>query len=165
MDLYILRHAIAVERGTPGFDDDSKRPLTPQGERKMVTAAGGMKVLELSFSLILSSPYVRARRTAEIVAATIGGTVKLDDNLAGDGNPRNLLRAIRRSAGNESSVLLVGHEPYLGKLISVLLTGTSRMHTTLRKGGICKLTVTDLSYDKCASLEWLLTPAQLRRLR
>ena len=68
MELYILRHAIAVERGSPGFEEDSTRPLTPAGEGKMRQIAKGMRALSVDPDLILSSPYVRARQTAEIVA-------------------------------------------------------------------------------------------------
>ena len=71
MDLYLLRHGIAVEPGSPGYAKDADRPLTPEGERKLGQIAEAMEALELSFDLILSSPYVRARQTAEIVAATL----------------------------------------------------------------------------------------------
>ena len=68
MNLYILRHGIAVEHGAPGYAKDADRPLTPEGERKLGQIAEAMKALELTFDLILSSPYLRARQTAEIVA-------------------------------------------------------------------------------------------------
>ena len=71
MKLYILRHGIAVEPGTPGYETDADRPLTSEGERKMRQIAGAMEALELSFDLILSSPYLRARQTAEIVAEVL----------------------------------------------------------------------------------------------
>ena len=64
MNLYILRHGIAVERGTPGYAKDADRPLTLEGERKLQLIAQAMKALDLAFDLILSSPYLRARQTA-----------------------------------------------------------------------------------------------------
>ena len=75
MNLYILRHGIAAERGTPGYANDADRPLTPEGERKLQLVAAAIKALELGFDLILSSPYLRARQTAEVVAARIASSV------------------------------------------------------------------------------------------
>ena len=66
-----------MEPGTPGFENDSERPLIPKGERRLRSAAAAMKKLELSFDLILSSPFLRARQTAEIVA----GELKLKKRL------------------------------------------------------------------------------------
>ena len=70
MNLYLLRHGIAVERGTPGLDKDADRSLTPKGERRLWRITEAMEALKLSFDLILSSPYLRARQTAEIGRVT-----------------------------------------------------------------------------------------------
>jgi phosphohistidine phosphatase len=165
MVLYLLRHAIAVERGTPGYARDSDRPLTPEGERKMAEAAIGMKAMGLDVDRIISSPYLRARRTAELVADVLGGTVEFSDALASDGDTRELVRLLQTTSGKESAILLVGHEPYLSGFISELLSGSNTVATTLKKGGLCKLHIEELSSGGCASLEWLLTPHQLRLFR
>ena len=68
MNLYIIRHAIAVEEGTPEYQEDSQRPLTDKGKKKMVQIAKGIRALNVKFDLVLSSPYVRANETAEILA-------------------------------------------------------------------------------------------------
>ena len=68
MNLYIIRHAIAVDEGTPEYEDDSQRPLTDKGKKKMRQIAKGLRALGVEFDLILSSPYVRAKETAEILA-------------------------------------------------------------------------------------------------
>jgi len=68
MELYLLRHGLAVERGTTGFENDSARPLTPKGRRQLRQIAAAMKRLNLRCDLILSSPFRRAKQTAEIVA-------------------------------------------------------------------------------------------------
>lgn len=69
LNLYIVRHAIAVKRGAPGYDDDSQRPLTEKGRRKMEKIAKAIHQLNVEFDLILSSPYVRAHDTAKILAS------------------------------------------------------------------------------------------------
>jgi len=165
MDLYILRHAIAVERGSPGFDDDSTRPLTEQGAAKMHKAATGIRSLGLEFDLVLSSPSLRARQTAEIVVRELGaeGVLEFSVHLEPGGSTESLIGSLVKR-GPLRSVLLVGHEPYLSGLISVLLTGGGDMATTLKKGGLVKLAVPMLRHGRCASLEWAVTPGQLRRI-
>src|SRR5512137_1983797 len=93
MDLYFLRHAKAVQRSIRSKMPDHTRALTPEGEEKMRLAAKGIRRLELSFDLILSSPYLRARRTAEILAEMLKepSRLKFSSNLAPDGDPRELI--------------------------------------------------------------------------
>ncbi len=62
MNLYIIRHAIAVDEGTPEYEQDSERPLTDKGKKKMRQISKGLRTLGADFDLILSSPYVRAKR-------------------------------------------------------------------------------------------------------
>jgi phosphohistidine phosphatase len=163
MELYILRHAIAVERGTPGYKKDSDRPLTKEGEAKMRQIAEAMLGMELKFDLILSSPYVRAKQTAQIVANELDEEVTFTDLLVPDGNALDLIAEINDE--KPQRVLLVGHEPDLSRLISVLVTGGSDAAIELKKGGLCKLTSEKLTFGQCATLNWLLTPKQLRALR
>ena len=76
-ELYIMRHGLAVARGTEGFSDDSKRPLTPDGKEKMRDVAKGLKRAGVKLDWIVSSPLIRAVETAEIVAATLNSNVPL----------------------------------------------------------------------------------------
>src|ERR1035438_4666613 len=88
MNLFILRHGIAVEPGTHGYEKDADRPLTPEGERKLLQIAEAMEALDLTFDLILSSPYLRARQTAEIVAEALRQGLEEENHtvaLASDG--------------------------------------------------------------------------------
>jgi phosphohistidine phosphatase len=167
MELYVLRHAIAVERGTPGFVDDSQRPLTDKGAQKMQRVAKGMLALELSFDIILSSPFIRAKQTAEIVADVFRAQKKLEftPHLEVGGEPKKLIDLINEKHGSDSSILLVGHEPYLSGFISMMIAGTDVLSITMKKGGLCKLSASELRYGKCATLEWLLTPGQMAIIR
>jgi phosphohistidine phosphatase len=167
MELYLLRHGIAVERGTAGYEDDASRPLTPKGERKMKRIAEGMKKLELSFDLILSSRLLRARQTAETVAKTFKAMerLKFTTHLAPDRDPEQLVHDLMRLYPRPKSVLLVGHEPYLSSLISTLLAGKTALKVAFRKGGLCLLAVGSLRHGRCATLEWLLTPRQMMKIR
>jgi phosphohistidine phosphatase len=166
-DLYLLRHAIAVERGTAGYRRDRDRPLTPEGEKKMRRIARGLQALELPFDAILSSPFVRARQTAEIVAALFQAEDRLafTEALAVGGDHQALIGEIQDRYTKARSLLLVGHEPSLSILISTLLGGDSSFSIVLKKGGVCKLSIDSLRYGRCATLEWLLAPGQLTRIR
>ncbi len=166
MELYFLRHATAVDRGTPGYDDDSQRPLTADGRKQMGRAAKGMKALGLKFDLILSSPYVRAKATAELVAETLKARsrLKFSDDLAADGDPQALIKGLASLPGPPECVLLVGHEPYLSALAARLIAGTASVSLKLKKGGLCKLSADRLKFGHCAELQWLLTPRLLAQL-
>ncbi len=164
MNLYILRHAIAVERGTKGFKDDSKRPLTREGSEKMRQNALGMSALKLSFDLILTSPFVRAKQTAAIVAKTFENApaqILLSDNLIPGAAFEDLCTQINKHARKGSNILLVGHEPHLSELISFLLIGETSLPLTLKKGGLAHLTIRGRAETDSANLQWLLTPSQL----
>ncbi len=139
MNLYIVRHAIAVDRETSADEDDSQRPLTDTGSKKMQKIAKGLRQLNIDFDVILSSPYVRARDTAEILANEFKLKDKLafSENLVPPGDFDQLIIEINEKY-NVNSLALVGHE---------------------KKGGICCLTSDDLAQERRATIEWLLTPA------
>jgi phosphohistidine phosphatase len=163
MEIYILRHGIAVERGTSGYKKDSDRPLTPEGKDKMHQIAEAILAMELKFDLILSSPFARAEQTASIVAGELEQEVTFSEFLEPDGNALELIAEINDE--KPQRVLLVGHEPHLSQLVSVLTTGGSDAAIELKKGGLCKLTTDKLTFGRCATLHWLLTPKLLRELR
>src|SRR5215469_17044357 len=143
MNIFILRHGIAVERGTEGFEKDSERPLTPKGKRQLRNSAAAMKRMRLRFDLILSSPYERARQTAEIVAEELKlkKRLKLSDTLRYECNPEAMVAEISRLKPMPENLLLVGHEPYLSHLVSRLVSGNGDLAMDFKKGGLCKLEV------------------------
>jgi phosphohistidine phosphatase len=166
MNIFILRHGIAVERGTQGFDADSERPLTPKGKRQLRKSAVAMKKMKLRFDLVLSSPYERARRTAEIVAdeLKLKKRLKFADLLKFEGDPERLIGEIARLKPKPENLLLVGHEPYLSRLASLLVSGSGDMAMDLKKGGLVKLEAENIHVGKCAQLVWLLTPKQMKEM-
>jgi phosphohistidine phosphatase len=163
MNLFILRHGLAVEPGSAGFKRDSDRPLTPKGERKLWKIGQAIQDLEICFDWILSSPYLRARQTAEIIAEALDVPRKLEmcEALTPGGSPARLIETIVARTPAPENVLLVGHEPYLSELISSLISGSKDIPIVMKKAGFCKLEVNSLRNGKCATLEWLLTPKQL----
>jgi len=166
MELYLLRHGLAVERGTTGFENDSARPLTPKGRRQLRQIAAALKRLNLRCDLILSSPFRRAKQTAEIVATELKlkKRLKFSHALAPGGGAAILFRQLARMKPSPGKLLLVGHEPDLSRLVSLLVTGGRQLQMDFKKGGLCKLDAEKLIAGKCATLAWLLTPKQLKLL-
>jgi len=164
MNLFLLRHGLAVERDEIHFASDHLRPLTPKGKRQLRKIVAAMRAMELNFDVILSSPLVRARQTAEIVAADLKLKKRLDfvDELRPGSDARKLVQKIVGLKKAPVNVLLVGHEPDFSKLISRFVTGKTGAGFTLKKAGLAKLEIENLRVGKCATLAWLLTSAQMK---
>jgi len=165
MNLYIIRHAIAADAETSEYESDSERPLTDKGRKKMRQIAKGLRNLGVEFDLILSSPFVRARETAEILADVFKMKKKIDfsDNLIPMGNPELLITEMNEKYPVES-IAVVGHEPHLSSLVSMLVAENGKLDVTLKKGGVCYLSADDLHPGRRATLEWLLTPGILTEI-
>lgn len=162
--LYIVRHAIAEEHAASGRDED--RQLTAEGTMKMRRAALGLKALGVAPAAIWSSPLVRARQTAEILSAVLieGARIALREQLAPGQPSAAVLDAVRGLRGARS-VMVVGHEPDLGRLASHLLTGSpSRAHLPFKKGGAAAFGLGERAQGERAELLWFLMPRQLRAL-
>jgi phosphohistidine phosphatase len=161
MNLYLMRHAIAADADEN--TDDYQRPLTEKGRKKLKKIACNLEKLDLELDLIFTSPVLRALQTAELVADTLGikpNRVNESENLAPLGFADKLVEEINAHEDPEN-ILIVGHEPFLSQLISVLLTGDASISIEVKKAGLCKLSVDQLIYGRCATLEWLMTPAHL----
>jgi len=165
MKLYLIRHGNAVEHGTPGYEDDSLRPLTASGRDKMKKIASALKRLDVKPDLIVSSPYLRARQTAEILAKVLKYKQELafSDMLVPMGNADNFIEEINAKY-NVAELMLVGHEPCLSILIGTLTAGNPELTVNLKKGGVCCLSSDNLQTERKAVLEWLLTPKILIEL-
>jgi phosphohistidine phosphatase len=167
MELFLLRHGIAVERGDLDYQNDAERPLTAEGRRELRQVGVAMRKMKLGIEVILSSPLVRARQTAEIVAAELKLKKKLafSDALKHGSSVKTLVTEVNGLKPAAETILLVGHEPDMGDIISLLVTGRSAAGLSLKKAGLAKLQITTkLSPGRCASLVWLLTPKLMARM-
>ncbi len=122
-DLYLLRHGIAVDPGTPGIAD-GERPLTAKGEKRMSQIARGLRVLDLKLECIVTSPLVRARGTAEIVARELGllNCLEIANVLQTGTSAATVRRWLRERS--EERLLIVGHNPTLSDLVALLVLGS-----------------------------------------
>lgn len=162
MKLYIVRHAVARERDTDRWPDDSKRPLTPEGEEQFRRAARGLLRVVPEVGALLSSPFVRAWRTAQILEQG-GWTEPLPcEELKPDCPPHEVLNALGRYADVKSAAL-VGHRPQLHELVSYLLTGHAESaRVRIKKGGAVCFSFDGPPEPGAGHLEWLIMPEALR---
>jgi len=157
MTVYLLRHAIAEDRSASGLDRD--RALAPEGVERLgnvlrVAAKAGMRP-----SLVLSSPYVRARQTAEQAHHFLfcKQPVVLSDAFTPNGSPRKAWEEIR-TFETEEPLLVVSHDPLISGLFSYLL-GVSEFIHSFKKAGLAKLDFTRTGAKPSAEIQWILTPS------
>ncbi|HLX37767.1 MAG TPA: phosphohistidine phosphatase SixA [Candidatus Binataceae bacterium] len=164
MMLYIMRHGLADEPTPKG--DDAARKLTLRGADKIRKAAAGMRAMALAFGTILTSPITRALETADLVASEIGAIKpRAVPELSTGASPANALEALIKQKLPDS-VLVVGHEPTLSRLASLMLTGSSEsLGIRLKQGGVIALEFPDRIERGAAQLRWMMTQRQLRQHR
>lgn len=162
MEICLVRHAIAMERGTAGYEDDALRPLTARGKARMELAARGLHRL-FTPEIIVTSPLIRARQTADILIAEYGlHKARVGEALATGDNARFLADLDDIDAGR---VMLVGHEPHLSMTLSWLLAGDqSLVSTVFKKGAAGLASCTGKPRPGGCWLEWLLQPSALRAM-
>jgi phosphohistidine phosphatase len=166
MDIFLLRHAEAEPLGESNQFRDDSRALTGEGRKQMKNAALGLQALDIHFDLIASSPLIRARETAEIVAeiGKSGKPIDIWDELSPGVKPAALYERIK-ACGRVNSILLVGHEPDMGIIASHLLVGSGKVSIPFKKAGLCRIAVDAFPPTLPGNLKWMLTPKILARLR
>ena len=161
MLLLIIRHAIAVPRGTPGVPDED-RPLTPEGEQKFREAARGLARLVDRPDALLTSPWLRAKQTATIAAAAWGrlepkGTIALASGSFEE------QAAVLDGYPDTATVAVVGHEPWVSELLARLLGSRREDRLTFKKGGAALVEVHGRLAEG-GQLAWFLPPKVLRKV-
>lgn len=157
--IYLLRHAEAAPHKDPRYRHDADRPLTEEGAAKMRKAAHGMKKIGLQFDRIVTSPFVRARETAEIVAEVLKETdrLSLDEALASGARWDKVKKALAAGpAKYADSVLLIGHEPDFSKMTADII-GASRTSITFKKGSLAAIAVDAIPPKEPGSLAFLMS--------
>jgi phosphohistidine phosphatase len=163
--VYLIRHALAHNRDPERWPDDSKRPLMPKGEETFAEAAQGLALIAPEVEVLLSSPYERAWRTAEILAEQAGWPAPVTlPALEPDVPPETVLLALETYAGKQS-IALAGHRPGLHELAVYLLTGDAGgADMKIKKGGVVCIEFDDAPKTGAGKLRWLFTPKVLRNI-
>jgi phosphohistidine phosphatase len=163
--LYLIRHAVAENRSPTRWPDDSKRPLTPEGTARFRRAAHGLRRIVPSVDRLVSSPHVRAWQTAEVLRDEAGWPEpERSELLTPMSEPKDSL-VLLEGSGTHTSIALVGHEPHLSMLASLLVSGDDEaVHSDLKKGGVIALEFESNAAPGAATLRWVVTPKILRRL-
>jgi phosphohistidine phosphatase len=163
LEIYLVRHAIAAERG-PKYPDDRLRPLTPAGTKRFAESVPGLVEMGVVVDVVLTSPLVRARETAMVLAAGLKPKPPIVEieALAPGGRPQAVIEAIKAHAKRARRMALVGHEPDLGELAARLLG--ARGGVEFKKGAVCLIDVDGATPGGPGTLRWMLTPKALRAL-
>ncbi|MBK8598378.1 MAG: phosphohistidine phosphatase SixA [Holophagales bacterium] len=162
MLLYILRHAEAEALSPSGLDAD--RALTEGGTRRMKLVARAIGRMEPDFDAIFVSPLLRARQTAEPVAAAcrFKGEPTITEALVPGANPSGILEEL--DAAGCVSALVVGHEPHLGNLVGRLVSGRKDVDVPMKKAALAIFEIhAELGAGR-AELKGYLPPRLLERL-
>ena len=163
MQIYVVRHGIAIDREDPKCPPDPERYLTEEGIEKTKKVAAGVAALSGSADLLLSSPYVRAMQTAEIFAAVLDYSkqkIRRNDLLLPGADPTLFFRELAKDK-QTATLFVFGHAPHLDELIATAL-GSKHHITSLKKAGVALLELKRVS-PPSGELVWLATPKLFRR--
>ena len=163
MQLYIVRHGIAIDREDPKCPSEAERYLTEEGVEKTKQVAKGLAALGVGGDLLITSPYVRALQTAEIFADALDYSrqrIRRNEILLPGSEPTLLFRELAREK-QASSILVFGHAPHLDGAIAAAL-GSKKHLTSLKKAGVALIELKRIS-PPLGVLAWLATPKMLRR--
>jgi phosphohistidine phosphatase len=163
MILYLVRHGIAIDRQDPNSPPETERYLTRDGIKKTREVAEGFHALGLRPTVFLSSPYVRAKQTAEIFAEVLGhAREKIRDSAAlrPGSAPAEFLAEVAQLKVRE--LICFGHVPHLDQFIAYVV-GARAVFTALKKAGIACLELESATAAK-GTLVWLLPPKVLRSI-
>lgn len=166
MKLYLFRHGLAVDREefARTRQPDALRPLTGKGREKSARMAAHLAERTGGIEILVTSPLVRARQTAETVSGILsfGGFLEATE-LVPEAPPQAFARWLQVHAPRASSVMAVGHEPQLGTFASWLVAGSIEPFLEMKKSGVLLLEVE--SFDnlgpRSAELKWILTPKMI----
>ena len=163
MQLYIVRHGIAIDREDPKCPSEAERYLTEEGVERTKQVAKGIAALGIHADLLVSSPYVRAMQTAAIFAAALDypkQKIRSTDSLLPGAEPTAVLRELAREK-NASSVFCFGHAPHLDGLLAASV-GAPHHITSMKKAGVALVELKRLAPPN-GQLVWLVTPKLIRK--
>ena len=158
MDLFIIRHAWASQRGDPLYPDDSLRPLTDEGRKRFAGMIEALVPRGLAPQLIFTSPMLRCAQTAEVLAAALGEKTRVVQRkeLLPGGDPKHLLAATETRAAGLDQVAWVGHAPDVGYLTASLI-GMDDGWLNVKKGAIIAIRFPGPPEFGRGELLWLVT--------
>ena len=165
MQLYIVRHGIAIDREDPKCPPEAERYLTEEGVEKTKQVAEAVAALGIQADLMFSSPYVRATQTAAIFASELEYSkqkIRRTDSLLPGAEPGAFLRELAREK-DVSTVLCFGHAPHVDGLLAAAV-GASRHITSMKKAGVALVELKKLSPPN-GQLVWLITPKLMRKAK
>lgn len=161
MNIYFIRHADALPINMHDIASDEERPLSDEGKAQVAALAGAIKRLDAPIDAILTSPLKRGQQAAVGLAEHLGLKhleVRECGALAPGGSSKKVAKLLRKT--DAQHVLVVGHEPDLGRHTAFLIGG-KRARIEFAKGGMALILSDDPVRRGTGTLVWMLTPAWL----
>jgi phosphohistidine phosphatase len=161
VELYLIRHAEATPLGEGGITEDAERPLTPKGEEQAKKLGAALRQKGLQPGVVVSSPLLRARQTAELLLQGLGEpapSMRVSEDISPGGKRRRLSRFVKDLAADK--VALVGHQPDLGEFAAWLI-GSRKAQLDLAKAGVACVVCDGKPGKADGRLVWLVTPELL----
>ena len=166
MEMYIIRHGDAIDRNDPQVTGDAMRWLTETGRDEVAVSARLLATLGVVPDLVLTSPMVRARQTAEIVTDLIGPASgpEISEHLVYGGSLAGVLEDILHR-GHPARVVLAGHMPSVGALVGYLAWGRPENEVPFRTGEVCRIDLPDdVPMPGYGDVRWLIPPRIARKI-
>jgi len=161
LDLYLIRHADALALGERGITEDADRPLSELGETQAQVIALGLYKRGVVFDKLVTSPFVRAHQTAEIMlkhGPTPAPELFTTDTLTPNAKNRKLARYLLKQDGQKIGV--VGHLPHIASFAAWLIGG-KKVQLDFAKAGVAHISCEDSPRKGSGVLQWLVTPEWL----
>ncbi len=161
MEIYLVRHGDAEPADAPGVACDADRALTPGGKKDLLKIISGLRKVVEPPDIILTSPLVRARETAEIVRSIFDlskSTIQVENDLGAGASPNTIIQVARKTS--KKRVFLVGHEPDFSHCVAWMASGQAGEGVVMKKGGIARIDID----EKKSGLVWLLPPKVAKAL-
>jgi phosphohistidine phosphatase len=165
LQLYLVRHGATEDLDPARHETDADRRLTADGIAQFRKTARGFAAVEGNLDVILASPLIRARETAELLAEAAGNPAltSVESLKPGAVSVQSLAKDLQTHCRDSKRVAAVGHEPDLSELMSAIISDRAECRIAFKKGAICRLDLRNVKAPLPGQLRWFVTAEQLRR--
>lgn len=165
MQVYIIRHGVAVDMLDADVSDDAERWLTGVGISRMEEVAAGLEKLVSEFECIYTSTYLRAEQTANLIAQAYSSPPPVEKStLLEPGAKLQDIVKLAQKISDDGCVAMVGHQPDCSEIISALIGSSKPEQIEMRKGAVCRIDVQGALLPGSGLLRWLLQPRCMRAI-
>lgn len=157
MKLYLTRHGVPIDRVGGAILSDSQRPLADEGKKETVLVAQALKKINVKPDLVVSSPLIRAKQTADILQEILGGQSQVTESLCPGCTAGEVYKFLKKFP-DADEIFLVGHEPDMGQIAGNMLGANVHFQMPFKRTGVCRIDVADVPPTIPGVLKWFIHP-------